>query len=162
MLLRLLTAAVCTIPTTPSDDPPSAASHTSSLQKRRIAAPAAAQTCYAGVLSTPSTNFDLQYSSKVLNTTLSYIKKPKTTYNRYCFNLTAASPCNSTALCCKNSGITRLSTVSIAIGESRFVGRIAREQGLPAACPQLQAALLIWGVVLACACVHLRMSGAGR
>ncbi|KIY95019.1 hypothetical protein MNEG_12943 [Monoraphidium neglectum] len=80
-----------------------------------LLAPAAAQTCYAGVLSTPSTNFDLQYSSKVLNTTLSYIKKPKTTYNRYCFNLTAASPCNSTALCCKNSGITRLSTVSIAI-----------------------------------------------
>ncbi|KIZ06961.1 hypothetical protein MNEG_0990 [Monoraphidium neglectum] len=80
-----------------------------------LLAPAAAQSCYAGNLSTPSTNFDLQYSSKVLNTTLSYIKKPKTLYNRFCFNVTAASPCNSTALCCKNSAITRLSTVSIAI-----------------------------------------------
>ncbi|KIZ06962.1 hypothetical protein MNEG_0991 [Monoraphidium neglectum] len=76
---------------------------------------AAAQTCYPGAISTPDTNFDVQFSSKVLNTTLSYIKKPKTTYNRYCFNVNAASPCNSSAICCKTNAVTRLSAVSIAI-----------------------------------------------
>jgi hypothetical protein len=82
---------------------------------------AAAQTCYPGAISTPDTNFGVQFSSKVLNTTLSYIKKPKTTYNRYCFNVNAASPCNSSAICCKTNAVTRLSAVSIAIGGSRAV-----------------------------------------
>lgn len=80
---------------------------------------AAAQTCYPGDLSTSSSNFDVQFSSKVLNTTLSYIKKPKTTYNRFCFSINAASPCNSSAICCKGSTVTRLSGVSFEIGGRR-------------------------------------------